>query len=56
MFLFLGITPPGANLAEVAPNHSPRFMVDEAALPVGVKALVSLATDYLAGGARTPAR
>ena len=56
MFLFLGITPPDANLAEVAPNHSPRFMVDEAALPTGVKALVSLATDYLAGGTRTTSR
>ena len=56
MFLFLGITPPDANLAEVAPNHSPRFMVDEAALPVGVAALVGLATDYLANGARSAAR
>ena len=57
MFLFLGVTPSDADLAEVAPNHSPRFMVDESALPTGVKALVALATDYLAGGAtRTSAR
>ena len=32
-----------------APNHSPRFFVDEAALPVGVRALSHLAVDYLAG-------
>ena len=50
MFLFLGITPPDADPATVAPNHSPRFFVDEAALPTGVKTLVGLAVDYLAGG------
>jgi amidohydrolase len=50
MFLFLGITPPTADLATVAANHSPRFQVDEAALPTGVKTLVGLAVDYLVGG------
>ena len=50
MFLFLGVTPPGTDLATVAANHSPRFQVDEAALPVGVKTLVGLAVDYLGGG------
>jgi amidohydrolase len=50
MFLFLGITPPDADLATVAANHSPRFTVDEAALPTGVKTLVGLAVDYLAMG------
>jgi amidohydrolase len=50
MFLFLGITPPGTDPATVAPNHSPRFTVDEAALPTGVKTLVGLAVDYLAAG------
>jgi amidohydrolase len=44
MFFFLGITPPGA---EPVVNHSPRFVVDEAAMPVGVRALVHLAVDYL---------
>ncbi len=47
MFFFLGITPPGADPRTVAPNHSPRFFVDEAALPVGVRALAHLAVDYL---------
>jgi amidohydrolase len=40
VFVFLGI-------GTVAPNHSPRFFVDEAALPTGVRALAHLAVDYL---------
>ncbi len=47
MFFFLGVTPPGADPDTVAPNHSPRFFADEAALPIGVRALSSLAVDYL---------
>jgi amidohydrolase len=51
MFFFLGVTPPGT---EPVVNHSPRFVVDEAALPVGVRALVHLAVDYL--GSQQPGR
>jgi len=47
LFFFLGITPPGVDPRSAAPNHSPRFFVDEAALPVGVRALAHLAVDYL---------
>jgi amidohydrolase len=47
MFFFLGITPKGSDPAKVAENHSPYFFVDEAALPVGVRALANLAVDYL---------
>jgi len=47
LFFFLGITPPGADPRTVAANHSPRFFVDEAALPVGVRALAHVAVDYL---------
>ena len=43
LFFFLGI-------GTTAPNHSPRFFVDEAALPVGVRALAHAAVDYLSGG------
>lgn len=50
LFLFLGVVPEGKEPKTAAPNHSPRFEVDEAALPTGVKTLVGLATDYLAGG------
>jgi amidohydrolase len=51
MFFFLGITPRGADPATVHPNHSPRFYADEGALVPGVRAMASLAVDYLAGGA-----
>jgi amidohydrolase len=47
LFFFLGIAPPGTDPRTVAPNHSPRFFVDEAALPVGVRALAHVAVDYL---------
>jgi len=47
LFFFLGVTPPGTDPRNAAPNHSPRFFVDEAALPVGVRALSHLAVDYL---------
>lgn len=50
VFFFLGITPRDADPKTVAPNHSPRFFADEAALPVGVRALANLAVDYLAAG------
>ena len=52
VFFFLGITPPGTDPAKVAPNHSPRFFVDEAALPVGVKAFAYAAVGYLSAGSR----
>lgn len=47
MFFFLGVAPEGQDPRTVAPNHSPYFFVDEAALPVGVRALANLAVDYL---------
>jgi len=50
MFLFLGVTPPNAEMDTVAANHSPRFFAEESAMPVGVRALSNLAVDYLMGG------
>lgn len=49
MFVFLGITPP-ANVEKADSNHSPRFYVDESALPTGARVMAHLAADYLAGG------
>jgi amidohydrolase len=46
VFVHLGVTPPD-KLATAAANHSPQFYVDEAALPLGVRALANLAVDYL---------
>ena len=54
VFFFIGITPSGTDPSKVAPNHSPRFYVDEAAFPVGVRAMAHLAVDYLARGRSTP--
>lgn len=50
MFFFLGITPKGTDPAKAAPNHSPRFFVDEGALVPGIRALANLAVDYLQSG------
>jgi len=47
MFVFLGVTPKGVRPDEAAPNHSPRFQLDESALVVGTRALAGLATDWL---------
>ena len=47
-FYFMGCTPPDRDLATAAPNHSPRFYVDEKCLKLGVKTLSALALDWLA--------
>ena len=47
-FFFVGCTPPDRDLAAAAPNHSPRFYLDEGCLKLGVKSLASLALDWLA--------
>jgi amidohydrolase len=52
LFFFLGVAKPGSDPATIARNHSPYFFADEAALPVGVKALVNLTLDYLGGPGR----
>jgi amidohydrolase len=46
LFFFLGITPKD-QVGSAPQNHSPRFFVDEKALPVGVRALSHLAADFL---------
>ena len=47
LFFFVGVVPEGTEPDSVAPNHSPRFFVDEACLLPGVCALAHLACDYL---------
>jgi amidohydrolase len=54
-FFGLGVTPPGG---PAAPNHSPQFVVDDAALPVGVRALLHVVVSHqfaAGGGAGAPA-
>ncbi len=48
LYFFLGAIPDSIPLEKAAPNHSPYFFADEAALPVGVRALANLAVDFLA--------
>ena len=48
MFFSLAVTPPGVN-AHQAVNHSPLFQGDDAALPIGVRLMSSVAVDYLKG-------
>ena len=50
MIFSLGVTPAGKDPRTAAANHSPLFEADEAALPVGVRLLTSLALDFLVGG------
>ena len=40
-------SPEGTDPETVAPNHSPRFYVDEGCLVVGVRTLANLACDFL---------
>jgi amidohydrolase len=46
VFLFLGITE-ASKLDTCDSNHSPRFEIDESALPTGARLLAHLAIDYL---------
>jgi amidohydrolase len=49
LFVFLGVTPVTQDPVAAPRNHSPRFFLDESALPVGTRLLAHLALDYLAG-------
>jgi amidohydrolase len=47
LFFFVGVTPHGVDPSTSAPNHSPRFFIDESGLLLGVRALAQLACDFL---------
>ena len=49
LFFYVGAVPRGQDPATAAPNHSPNFMIDESALVVGVRALSSVAVNFLIG-------
>jgi amidohydrolase len=51
-FYFMGCTPPEKDARTAAPNHSPRFYVDENCLGLGVKTLCALALDWLSANAK----
>jgi amidohydrolase len=46
-FFMVGVTPSGTNVLDAPANHSPLFYLDEAALPIAVRAMTAVAVDYL---------
>ena len=52
VYFFVGATPAADDASQAPANHSPKFFVDEAALPVGTAAMTRAALDFL--GASTP--
>lgn len=50
LFFWVGVTPAGQDPARAAPNHSPRFTVDEAGLLVGLRAMLHLVADATGSG------
>jgi amidohydrolase len=55
LFFFIGVTPAGTDPRAAPTNHSDLFFLDEASLPIGVRALTSLAIDFLAPAAKADA-
>ena len=47
MFFFVGSTAKGIDPVTAPSNHSPEFMLDEASLDVGLRALLQVTLDYL---------
>jgi len=47
LFIFLGSVRKGVDAATSPANHSPLYEVDEGVLPLGVRTLAGLATDFL---------
>jgi amidohydrolase len=52
LFVFVGVTDPAIDPRTAPTNHSPKFLVDEAGLPLALDVLVSLAVDYLQGAGK----
>ena len=55
-FFFLGGKPKGVPPSEAAPHHAPDFYIDESGLKLGVRALSTLAVEYLTSGQRRPGK
>jgi len=47
VFFWLGVRPEGVAPADATPLHTPRFVLDEAALPLGVRAMTEIAVSFL---------
>lgn len=46
-FFMVGVTPQGTNVLTAPANHSPLFYLDEAAIPIALRAMTTVAVDYL---------
>jgi len=55
LFFFVGATSAGIDPATAPSNHSPKFLLDEKALDVGLRALLQVSLDYLQGGSQPQA-
>jgi len=47
LFFFVGATPVGQDPARAPSNHSPAFFLDESALDLGLRALLTASLDFL---------
>ncbi|WP_395646714.1 M20 family metallopeptidase [Terricaulis sp.] len=45
VFFFYGVSPPGVSVADAAPNHSPRFFVNEPAMETALRAILAVTLD-----------
>jgi amidohydrolase len=52
LFYFVGVTHPSIPRSAAPSNHSPRFRIDEAGLPVGLRSIVHLTLDYMTGASK----
>ena len=50
LFVSLGVTPDNIDWKTAASNHSPLFVGDDKALPIGVRVMSNLALEYLKSG------
>ncbi len=48
-YFFVGSTPKGVDAQSAPSNHSPKFFLDEASLPLATRALLQVSVDYLHG-------
>jgi amidohydrolase len=49
MFFFVGSTSKGIDPATAPSNHSPKFLLDESALDIGLRAMLQVTLDFLDG-------
>jgi amidohydrolase len=53
-YFFVGATPVGQDAATAPSNHSPKFFLDESALPLGTRTMLQVVLDYLHAAKETP--